>query len=55
MFNVVNLNKEQWAITLIISILPIPIMELQKKLNRIQIKREKKIFIRNTLNEANKG
>ena len=30
-FNVVNLNSTQWLITLVISILPIPIMELQKK------------------------
>ena len=37
-FNVVNLNSTQWLITLVISILPIPIMELQKIVNTINIK-----------------
>ena len=32
-FEVVPLNLTQWAITIAISILPIPIMELQKKLD----------------------
>jgi len=32
-FKLVPLNSTQWIITLIISILPIPIMELQKKIN----------------------
>ena len=53
-FDVVSLNSTQWLITLAISLLPIPIIELQKKMNKIQIKREKKIFIRNTVNETNK-
>ena len=35
-FKLVSLNKTQWIITLIISILPIPIMELQKKVNEIK-------------------
>ena len=32
-FQLVQLNKTQWIITLAISILPIPIMELQKKVD----------------------
>ena len=32
-FNLVSLDKTQWIYTIAISILPIPIMELQKKLN----------------------
>lgn len=35
-FKLVPLNAKQWIITLIISILPIPIMELQKKVNEIK-------------------
>ena len=35
-FKLVPLNLTQWIITLIISILPIPIMELQKKINEIK-------------------
>ena len=35
-FKLVSLNQTQWIITLIISILPIPIMELQKKVNEIK-------------------
>ncbi len=35
-FKLVMLNQTQWVITLIISILPIPIMELQKKINEIK-------------------
>ena len=35
-FNLVPLNKIQWLIVGIISILPIPIMELQKKVNEIK-------------------
>ena len=35
-FKLVPLNQTQWLITLIISILPIPIMELQKKVNEIK-------------------
>ncbi len=41
-FNVVPLNKIQWLYTMIISILPIFIMEAQKKLN--EIKYENKIY-----------
>ena len=36
-FQLVQLNKTQWIITLAISILPIPIMELQKKVDEIKI------------------
>lgn len=35
-FQLVPLNQTQWMITIIISLLPIPIMELQKKLNEIK-------------------
>ena len=35
-FKLVPLNKQQWIITIIISILPIPIIELQKKINQIK-------------------
>ncbi len=35
-FKLVQLNQTQWLITLIISILPIPILELQKKVNEIK-------------------
>ena len=35
-FKLVPLNQTQWIITLIISILPIPIMELQKKVNEMK-------------------
>ncbi len=35
-FKLVPLNQTQWIITIIISLLPIPIMELQKKLNEIK-------------------
>ena len=35
-FNLVPLNNVQWIIVGIISILPIPIMELQKKMNEIK-------------------
>ena len=38
-FKLVSLNSTQWIITLIISILPIPIMELQKKVNEIKFGR----------------
>lgn len=38
-FKLVPLNTTQWIITLIISILPIPIMELQKKINEIKFGR----------------
>ena len=34
-FNVTNLTEIQWLITLGISILPIPVMELQKKMNQM--------------------
>lgn len=42
-FNVINLNGTQWIITLAISLLPIPIMELQKRVNSIRIRKDKKI------------
>lgn len=42
-FNVINLNGTQWIITLGISLLPIPIMELQKRVNSIRIRKDKKI------------
>lgn len=35
-FKLVPLNQVQWIITLAISILPIPIMEIQKKVNEIK-------------------
>lgn len=35
-FKLVPLNQTQWIITLFISILPIPIMELQKKVNEMK-------------------
>lgn len=35
-FSLVLLNQTQWIITIIISLLPIPIMELQKKLNEMK-------------------
>ena len=35
-FKLETLNSTQWLITLVISIVPIPIMELQKKLNEIR-------------------
>lgn len=34
-FELVPLNKAQWIITIAISIMPIPIIELQKKINKI--------------------
>ncbi len=36
-FQLVQLNKIQWIITLAISILPIPIMELQKKVDEMKV------------------
>lgn len=51
-FEVVPLNLTQWAITIAISILPIPIMELQKKLdNKKEVKEEDRqvIEVRNSL------
>ena len=47
-FKLVPLNQTQWIITLIISILPIPIMELQKKVN--EAKFGKIIYAKNVLN-----
>lgn len=35
-FKLVPLNQTQWMITILISLLPIPIMEIQKKLNDIK-------------------
>ena len=54
-FNVTNLTSTQWMITLGISILPIPIMEVQKKMNQMTVKKEKKILIKHTIHEGNKG
>ena len=54
-FNVTNLTKTQWLITLGISILPIPIIELQKKVNKMNIKREERILVKHTIHERNKG
>ena len=54
-FNVTNLTKTQWLITLGISILPIPIIELQKKVNKMNIKREERILVKHTIHEGNKG
>ena len=38
-FQLVPLNQTQWIITIMISLLPIPIMELQKKLNEVKFGR----------------
>ena len=38
-FKLVQLNMEQWIITIIMSLLPIPIIEFQKKLNEIKFGR----------------
>lgn len=54
-FDVINLTGTQWMITLGISILPIPIIELQKQINRMNAKKEKRILIKNTIREFNKG
>ena len=35
-FELTNLTMVQWLITVVISVLPIPIMELQKKINSMQ-------------------
>ena len=35
-FKLVPLNQTQWIITIALSLLPIPIMELQKKVNKIK-------------------
>ena len=45
-FDVVSLNSTQWLITLAISLLPIPIMELQKRINRMNTKSQKKTFVK---------
>ena len=37
-FSLVTLNQRQWMYTIIISILPIPIIELQKKVNGMRLK-----------------
>ncbi len=47
-FKLVPLDKTQWIITLIISILPIPIMEAQKKLNEFKFGRV--IYTKNSYN-----
>lgn len=46
-FKLIPLNQTQWLITLIISILPIPIIELQKKINEIKFG---KVIYTNTKN-----
>ena len=48
-FEVTQLNGEQWLYTIVISILPIPIMELQKFLNRAKFPRE---YSTNMLNKG---
>ena len=53
-FSVTNLTSTQWLITLGISILPVPIIELQKQINRMNAKKEKRIFIKNTIHGENK-
>ena len=45
-FDVVSLNSTQWLITLAISLLPIPIIELQKRINRMNTKSQKKTFVK---------
>ncbi len=42
-FNVTNLTSQQWIITLGISLLPIPIIELQKKINKMSTTKERKV------------
>ena len=42
-FNVTNLTSQQWIITLSISLLPIPIIELQKKINKMNTTKERKV------------
>ena len=37
-FSLVPLNKTQWMYTILVSILPIPIIEIQKKVNQMRIK-----------------
>ena len=53
-FNVVNLNSTQWMITLGISILPIPIIELQKKINKISVKKQNDPFFGKSIHQGNK-
>ena len=36
-FKLIPLNQTQWLITIAISLLPIPIMELQKRVNKIKL------------------
>ena len=49
-FELVPLNGIQWLITIIISVIPIPIMELQKKMNETKLE---KIYFRNELEFSN--
>ena len=60
-FKLVPLNQTQWIITILISILPIPIMEIQKKVNEIKKEERKPISktrvsfnVQELLQEANK-
>ena len=49
-FELVPLNGVQWLITITISLLPIPIMELQKKMNETKLE---KIYFKNELEFSN--
>lgn len=42
-FSLVTLNETQWMYTIIISLLPIPIIEIQKKINKMKFGNESKI------------
>lgn len=42
-FSLVTLNETQWIYTIIICILPIPIIEIQKKINKMKFGNESKI------------
>lgn len=48
-FNLVALNKEQWIYTILISLVPIAIVELQKKLNEFRF--GKIIYTKNSVKE----
>ena len=55
-FKLVPLNQTQWIITLIIGILPIPIMELQKKVNEMKfgkvIGKEEDIILQKEMSQS---
>ncbi len=44
-FDVVNLTTSQWMMTICISMLPIPIIECQKKVNRIHVNKQNNVFL----------